>query len=488
MRKPLSWSDRSSFMGTDQGALYAYAMRLLLGIGGYGRDELPLQVIHRSGEALENLQRYHSSLIIAHTPLHGLPLWPSGFLRYQQKSIPHWSAAHPLAGPEVCLAEDSNGACLVGINLRTRTIIFGFDVLTDTLHLLGHREELLIAARDGMDRFPSHLSPRVQIGMHRLPVINYYARLLAQALKILGFMPEREQRPFVVFLSHDVDNITDRNFYVMGKKAWELGRNLAHGSWSQAANRARSLRRTCFRQTDPYWHFETYMDLENAFGARSSFYFMNGAGGRYGSRYRLSRVAGIMRKLQEHGWEVGLHTHPDDYRLPHRIRSSKTGLEKVIHMAVQGARSHYLVFQVPATWRNLQDAGLSYDATIGYEADFGFRSGLAFPYHPVDLNTGEVLDILELPLAVMDGGVFARFGDPQEILEHLESLINEVADLKGMLSLLWHQRVLDNLDYPGWGWVYRELLRLCARRGAVFMTGNDINRQFRRSFSHLGRQ
>ncbi|MDY0278836.1 MAG: hypothetical protein RBQ97_12210, partial [Acholeplasma sp.] len=84
-------------------------------------------------------------------------------------------------------------------------------------------------------------------------------------------------------------------------------------------------------------------------------------------------------------------------------------LEKVLGEKVTGYRSHYLKFQVPETWEILAQAGFSYDSTLGYTDCVGFRNGMCHPYHPVNLNTGNEIDIIELPLHVKDMSLFQQY-------------------------------------------------------------------------------
>ncbi|SCL76215.1 hypothetical protein L21_2137 [Methanoculleus chikugoensis] len=50
----------------------------------------------------------------------------------------------------------------------------------------------------------------------------------------------------------------------------------------------------------------------------------------------------------------------------------------------------------------LSRAGFCCEATIGYADGIGFRGGMCHPFKVYDLKAGREIDILEIPLAVMD--------------------------------------------------------------------------------------
>ena len=84
------------------------------------------------------------------------------------------------------------------------------------------------------------------------------------------------------------------------------------------------------------------------------------------------------------------------------IMEKKQRLEKVLGKKVIGYRNHYLRFKVPDTWELLSKAGFKYDTTFGYADCAGFRNGVCHPFRPYNINTGKQIDILEIPLIIMD--------------------------------------------------------------------------------------
>jgi hypothetical protein len=78
-----------------------------------------------------------------------------------------------------------------------------------------------------------------------------------------------------------------------------------------------------------------------------------------------------------------------------------------------------------------------YDTTFGYNDLVGFRNGMCYPFRPYNLNTASEVNILEIPLALMDGTLFdvirsydGGMGDGKEV--DLHDIINSVLTMIGI--------------------------------------------------------
>ena len=55
------------------------------------------------------------------------------------------------------------------------------------------------------------------------------------------------------------------------------------------------------------------------------------------------------------------------------------------------------------------------------------------------------------------------------------NIIETAQEKKTLLSLLWHQRVFNEHDFPGYTEIYERLIEECLKRDAQFCTGMDID-------------
>lgn len=272
-----------------------------------------------------------------------------------------------------------------------------------------------------------------------------------------------EDKRFAVCLTHDVDRVRKTYQYI---------------TKSSKGNLRRMLR--LFEPGNPYWGFPAIMAIEDKFNARSTFFFLQESktinllkpkewvlsGGKY--RFSDKNVSEIIRVLDRNGWEIGLHGSYESYRHEDLLREEKKELERVLGSAVIGVRQHYLNLEIPETWRIQRRIGFLYDASFGFRARIGFREDRHLPFYPFDNS------FLEIPLTLMDGALFSDCDDRDAIWGECLNLIESAERQRGLLTVLWHQRVFDEDEFPGWSNVYIKIIKECMERGAYFGTCKDM--------------
>ena len=151
-----------------------------------------------------------------------------------------------------------------------------------------------------------------------------------------------------IFLSHDVD--------------WRRqGPNLEH---IQA--RKDRFDPEIFDKTRPeelYRNIPEYMEIEEKFGVRSTFFFR--------TLYENGNVDDYeddIITLQKGGWEIGLHTDPQSINNMEDIRQEKEKLEALTRKSVVGNRVHFLNYnsELPIKLKKL---GFFYDSSLRHSKD-----------------------------------------------------------------------------------------------------------------------
>ena len=235
------------------------------------------------------------------------------------------------------------------------------------------------------------------------------------------------------------------------------------------------LLRKVFSTNNDYWNFEKYVGIEKIFNAKSSFYFITGKKGRYGARYDLKKLKNVIHYLKESGFDIGLHTNFYSYNNCKEIKKENEAVENILGHPIVGSRNHYLRFNVPHSWSQLIKAGIKYDSSLGYPDSVGFRAGTADPFSPYDLEKDEILPIIEIPLVIMDNALFEVLAlTEQEVTERVKRLIDRVAEVNGVVTILWHSEVLCDREFPGWAEVYQTILSYIVLKGGKFLTEKEI--------------
>jgi hypothetical protein len=231
-----------------------------------------------------------------------------------------------------------------------------------------------------------------------------------------------------------------------------------------------------------HWHFGSWMDLEERYGVRSSFYFASRQG--HLVKYALgtpdplydvgsTRFARLFDQLAERGFEIGLHASYRACEQTDGIAAEKAALERAAHREVTGCRHHYWHLRPgdpESTLLQHEEAGLAYDTSLAHERFVGWRRGLSWPFFPFHQRQRRELRTLQLSPAWMDDQLFGyRADNPGERMEVLRALVDRTIDQRGCFVVDIHEYVFDDELFPGWSRTYRELLEDLAGRSDLWI-------------------
>lgn len=317
-------------------------------------------------------------------------------------------------------------------------------------------------------------------GLLAQPPVDGLLRLLWDALsraaQLEGSELERipawpDDHRFAVLLSHDVDLWRKRTPRQLAKELLRAARD---------PRRLPRLARAFTRGPDPWADLDAIADLEAGYSMRSTFFVFAGRpnlrlhGIGIVNSYDAPReaVGHTLRRLAERGWEVALHGSYQSFDSPSELRAEKADLEALLGQEVWGCRQHFLRFAWPATWLAQAEAGLRYDATLGYHDADGCRAGLSFPFRA---HAGQELPLLVLPLVVADGALREHEGlGPEAAWERLKTHLERTAAQGSMLGILWHNTHFCELDAPGYPGVYERVLDWTRSHGGWGASARDI--------------
>lgn len=354
-------------------------------------------------------------------------------------------------------------------------ISIGFDIFRLTGSLLsGHLDKT--GAGSDTEQYPSLIAQ---------PLADFYEDILFRTIIIgygkIGIPLVRKSywppgKEFAVCLTHDVDEFAKTYQWATRPLRYLKGGDI-HGLKNQMKSFSRKI-----RGNEPYWTFEEIMQNEKKQGVRSTYFFLKESGKKslfrpeswhlYGRSHSLQKqpVIELIRELSEEGHEIGVHGSTFSYNNPHLLSSEKAEIETLLGFPVRGIRQHRLNLTIPDTWDFQSDAGFLYDTSLGYKAadGTGFRWGTCFPFHPRGA-TG-VLPLLEIPLSLMD----ITLQDGNAGWDICSTMIEQVKNVGGVLTLLWHPAVFNDLEYPEIGSWYWKIIETCKKNGAWVTTGGEI--------------
>ncbi len=294
------------------------------------------------------------------------------------------------------------------------TVVAHYDLFGLFFWALARVEEVGCPDVDEHGRFPSRCAHAVRHGYLDHPIVDEWMSVLCQWVARLWPGLAQVQPRAVLRLSHDVDWASRYAFRPLPGCLRAMGGDLVHsartvGPITVAAIRA-SARRGAMHPADPYNTFGRLMEVSEQLGEPAVFYFMAGRSGTaHDGHYEIDHPAirGLIRVIAHRGHRIGLHPSYHAYLDRSVIQAELARLRAVcaeegVVQEAWGARMHYLRWKAPDTPRLLAEAGLAWDASLGYADRPGFRCGTCFDYPAFDPVRMEATGISIRPLIVMD--------------------------------------------------------------------------------------
>ena len=332
-----------------------------------------------------------------------------------------------------------------------------YDIIGLIYWMLSRLEEVDNDDVDSHGRFPATASHAFKHDYLERPIIDEWLHILGQVIQRRWPHLTLKKHQFRICLSHDVD-IPSRYAY---RTAIELSRGILRDILDRhdllSIFRAPWVKITSgsmISRFDPYNVFDWIMDVSEAHGLISAFYFMCGCSdSKRDSDYEIttSSIRSLMRNIHSRGHEIGLHPSYAAYTQPELIVQEANRLWSVcdgegIHQSNWGGRMHYLRWRHPITLYGWETAGMNYDSSLGYADRPGFRCGTCFEYPAFDPVEQKILSLRIRPLIAMDCTVMADrylgLGATSEALDRFLTLKDVCQSVGGVFTLLWHNTSL----------------------------------------------
>lgn len=381
---------------------------------------------------------------------------------------------------------------------------FTVDIVRATFELLSRREE------KGVTDFRAYQSFLYKRELHTVPVVSHFAErlriLIDQYIDHRSDSLERAspwgEAEFAVVLSHDLDHVAYYRAGLALRYLWDamMGDYSLTGrleGLSRGVLQCLGVCRSAFGSDEAMSHVERYLALEERHDVRSTF-FVGGApetpllsetdGRRIPEpQYSLSTevefegskvsVAKMLATLSERGWEIALHGSSESYRNVDRLRIEKDELEHAIGSPVEGNRQHYLRFSMPKSWTVQEQAGITYDSTIGYNDCLGHRAGIAAPFRPYDFEQEQPRSLLEIPMTVHDVVPVQKESLPiKEAVKQSKQVLEHVRRIGGLATLSWHPTLNVTQDWQRSFQIYERLLKWLDDQNVLISTANKATK------------
>ena len=353
---------------------------------------------------------------------------------------------------------------------------FGLDIIKVIICLLTNHTEESENHKDSLDRYSSSHNPFIKFNLNTTPIVDIYLKEIERILlKKFPNLNAREKWPegrkAAVVLTHDVDNPEIRICEKL-KGITRISERHINNIFYDLLVIIKELPFLLFYK-DLKVSFKQITDIEEKYNYRSSFNFISKF--EYDSldptyNIKSEKYRDVIKHLNDNCWEIGLHASTTTFKSPERLSVEKKCLEAVCSNSINGVRQHFLLFSPFKTNIDHEKSGFTYDSSLGFYDKIGLRVGTSHPLFPFDIDKKRQLNLLQLPLAIMDSALHEEINDSSIIFKALDKigiqpvniekafslckqLIDNIIATNGMITLLWHVKYMNRgirltLVYP----------------------------------------
>ncbi|HME11391.1 MAG TPA: polysaccharide deacetylase family protein [Candidatus Acidoferrum sp.] len=319
------------------------------------------------------------------------------------------------------------------------------DILLATLFTLCRTEETICSTRDEHLRFPASASLAARHNFLERPIVDEYGAAFEQVLSALRPLWKRARQPLRTKLTHDID-LVGIPFSLQATVGHTLKRK------NPACTARDILAAASSTEPTDLYLVRKLAQISKSRGLHSAFYWKGSPRTPMDEGYDPfhPKVQRVLRDLQQQDFELGVHPGYDTFHARAELSREADRLREALGVKYPGGRQHYLRWS-PATWLDWEACGLRYDSSVGFADQLGFRAGTSVPYRPWSIAENRELDLIEVPLLLMDCTPVKYMGLPREEgLARIRQVIQRTATAGGVFTMLWHNAPLIDPEYDGW--------------------------------------
>lgn len=345
-------------------------------------------------------------------------------------------------------------------------------------NLLTLQEETTSNNRDKHGRCTAQMSNRFDCNLIESPIFNdTVAALVELAVNFeKKFDPatpltESVASPPILVLSHDLDQLRGNDKWTQLIRFFRVFLPIVKLKPPNLKNIWYVIINVMLPKKYYFDNIVGMVEVERMFNYRSSLYFLNGTGGRFGARSGSKLIAEVIKKIPKN-WNIGIHYNYDTHLSEKKFNSQIQELIRLAGDHFETGRAHYLRFDSTKSWQFLEKMGIKIDESLGYSDRIGYRAGIAGVFKPYNFEAESAFKILEMPLVVFDNVLLSQY--PDDPVKKFRDLISHIHKVGGSISLLFHPGSFFNPEVDEYTGIYFKLLKTAKDFGAISLTSDQL--------------
>ncbi len=338
--------------------------------------------------------------------------------------------------------------------------LLNFDIFSASFYLISRYEEYLSNNYDIHGRFPAENSMAYKYGFLKKPLVDRWAYILLEKLTykypgLRSIVPQKRSFNFIPTI--DVDN-------AWAFKNKNIGRTLGGliKSNKSAFSSLHRIKVLLNLDKDPYDNFEYIRKLHLENNLKAKYFILLGNYGKYDKNvhYLNSNYRSLIKNINLYA-DTGIHPSYQSNTKDPLLKKEIRRLEIIIGEKIRMSRQHFLKFNLPQTYNDLEKNDIHEDYSMAYSDHTGFRAGTCTPFIFYNLIEERETKLKIFPFQVMDVCLkeYLNFS-PEEAISEISKLIDNVKEVNGTFISLWHNESLsESVNWMGWRRVYEYLIK-----------------------------
>ncbi|MBX3256682.1 MAG: polysaccharide deacetylase family protein [Chitinophagaceae bacterium] len=335
-----------------------------------------------------------------------------------------------------------------------------FDIFAGAFYLLSRYEEYLSFTPDEYGRFAYTESIAFRNDFLQLPLINYWLSDFQQSLQRKFPSLVFPAKKFCFIPTYDIDIAYSYLHKGIIRNAGGLMRSLLRGRLAEVKERIDVLTK---RKDDPFDVYEWLYALHLKYQLQPYYFFLvtKSTGGYDKNIDPLQAEMQELIRYHASGYQVGVHpswqSGDDETLLDAEIET----MESITGQKIVNSRQHYIRFHLPRTYRQLINAGIRNEFSMGYGSINGFRASIASPFYWYDLEKEEKTSLEIHPFCFMDANAYyEQMLSPQQAFEQIRYYHDVIKKVNGTMITIWHNNFFgSDKMFKGWKEVYELFLK-----------------------------
>lgn len=335
-----------------------------------------------------------------------------------------------------------------------------FDPFAAAFYLVSRYEEYLPHRSDIHGRFPATESLAYKNDFLKVPLVNYYIN--AVKTRLLEEFPDMKFHPrkFKYVPTYDIDSA-----YAYKNKG--IIRNI--GGLAKAAVKVdlklmmSRVRVMAGLEQDPYDTYDYLRGLHEKYKRKPIFFFLLGDYDAFDKNISvmIPEFRSLIKSIADEA-EVGIHPSYASNTNPTKLKKEIKRLSRILRQDIKLSRQHFLMLRFPHTYNGLLENDIVEDYSMGYASQLGFRASICSSFYFYSLEQENKTPLKVYPFAMMDATLnYYLKMSPEEAIEELTPIIDEVKSLDGLFISLWHNNSLsETQEWVGWRKVFESMLSM----------------------------